>query len=170
MPPMPLWLTCGVTYHDLRRLSSVKRSFRTFGGFTLIELLVVMAILAVLAALLLPAISASKSKAKRTTCMSNLQQISLGVRMYCDDSSDVPPTLGPAAFKTNVLSLYSGYKQLTMGYVGLKGASSPLDKLFACPAQYSLSDGGFGVKIRMNQTTACTDRASRLAPRHQGRA
>jgi prepilin-type N-terminal cleavage/methylation domain-containing protein len=112
----------------------VKRRFRTSEGFTLIELLVVIAILAALAALLLPAINASKNKAKRTTCLNNLHQISLGVRMYCDDSSDTPPTLGAAALKTNILSLYSGYKRLTMNYVGLKGASSPQDKLFACPA------------------------------------
>jgi hypothetical protein len=31
-------------------------------------------------------------------------------------------------------SLYSGYKALMKTYVGLKGASSPQDKLFACPA------------------------------------
>jgi prepilin-type N-terminal cleavage/methylation domain-containing protein/prepilin-type processing-associated H-X9-DG protein len=103
-------------------------------GFTLIELLVVIAILAVLAGLLLPALSASKSRAKRTACLNNLRQVSLGVRMYCDDSSDAPPTLGAAALKTNILSLYSGYKQLTKSYVGLKGVSSQQDKLFACPA------------------------------------
>lgn len=124
----------GVTYRDVRRLIGMKRSFRTSKGFTLVELLVVIAILAVLAALLLPAISASKSKAKRTTCLNNLHQISLGVRMYSDDSNDTPPALGAAALKTNILSLYSGYKQLMRNYVGLKAASSPQDKLFACPA------------------------------------
>jgi prepilin-type N-terminal cleavage/methylation domain-containing protein/prepilin-type processing-associated H-X9-DG protein len=112
----------------------VNNRFRASKGFTLIELLATIAILALLAGLLLPAISASKSKVKRTTCLNNLQQISLGVRMYSDDSSDAPPALGAAALKTNILSLYSGYKQLTMNYVGLKGASSAQDKLFACPA------------------------------------
>lgn len=107
---------------------------RAAKGFTLIELLVSIAILALLAALLLPAIAASKGKVKRTICLNNLQQIGLGVRMYCDESSDAPPALGAAAVKTNILSLYSGYKQLTKNYVGLKGAASAQDKLYACPA------------------------------------
>ncbi len=100
-------------------------------GFTLIELLVVIAIIAILAALLFPAISAAKNYAKRTTCLNNLKQINLGVRMYSDDSSDATPS---NAAKTNSISLYSGYKNLTKSYVGLNGASSPRDALFACPA------------------------------------
>ena len=106
----------------------------TSNGFTLVELLVVMALVAALAALLLPGISVSKRQAMRATCGNNLRQISLGVRMYCDDSSDLPPALGAAALKTNILSLYSGYKQLMKSYVGLRGPSSPQEKLFACPA------------------------------------
>ena len=100
----------------------------------MIELLLVMAILGVLAALLLPAISAGKSKAQRAVCTDNLRQISLGVRMYSDDSRDAPPSLGAAGAATNILSLYSGYRQLVGNYVGVKGAASPHDKVFACPA------------------------------------
>ena len=103
-------------------------------GFTLIELLVVIAILTILAALILRAISRAKGKARRTACLNNLRQLNLGVRMYSDDSRDVSPSLGAAAAKTNILSLYSGYKQLMKNYVGLNAASSPQDKLFACPA------------------------------------
>jgi prepilin-type N-terminal cleavage/methylation domain-containing protein/prepilin-type processing-associated H-X9-DG protein len=112
----------------------MKRRLGSLNGFTLTELLVAIAVTAVLAALLLPGISTSKSQARRTTCLNNLRQISLGVRMYCDDSSDVPPAPGAAALETNILSLYSGYKQLMKNYVGLTGASSAQDKLFACPA------------------------------------
>ncbi len=105
-----------MTARSLHFQTPVNKHLKTSEGFSLIELLVTIAILALLAALLLPAISASKSKAKRTACLNNLRQISLGVRMYCDDSNDAPPALGAAALKTNILSLYSGYKQLTKNY------------------------------------------------------
>jgi len=103
-------------------------------AFTLTELLVAIAIIAILAALLFPAFNAAKAKAQRTTCMNNLRQINLGVRIYSDDSSDATPSLGIAATSTNHAPLFSGYKELMKNYVGLKGASSAQDKLFACPA------------------------------------
>ena len=103
-------------------------------GFTLVELLVAIAIIAILAALLFPTISTAKRKVKRTTCLNNVRQINLGVRMYSDDSNDASPSTGSAAASTNAVSLYSGYKALMKSYVGLNGASSPQDKLFACPA------------------------------------
>ncbi len=102
-------------------------------GFTLIELLVVIGVIVILAALLLPALKGAKAKAQRTACMNHLRQINLGVRMYSDDSQDASPS--PTGLPVNSVGpLYSGYKALMKNYVGLKGASSPQDKLFACPA------------------------------------
>ena len=98
-------------------------------AFTLAELLVVIATIGVLAALLLPALSMSKSQARSTTCMNNLHQISLGVRMYADDSSDAfPPATNrpPASF--------TAYTLLMKSYVGLTGTKPERAKLFACPA------------------------------------
>lgn len=60
-------------------------------GFTLIELLVVIAIIALLAAILFPVFSTARERARQSTCMSNLKQLSLGVLQYSSDFDDRLP-------------------------------------------------------------------------------
>jgi len=98
-------------------------------GFTLIEMLVVIAIIAILAALLFPVFCAAKDRARRTTCLNNLRQIDIGVRLYSDDSNDRSPKP-----EIGEMHMYSAYKALMKNYVGLKSTSSAQDRLFACPA------------------------------------
>jgi prepilin-type N-terminal cleavage/methylation domain-containing protein len=109
-------------------------------AFTLVELLVVIATVGILSALLMPAISRAKAKAAKTTCISNLRQINLGLRMYADDDS------GGALPITNHVS--SAYKELMKHNVGLTTLSSPDDRVFACPADQFVIDLPQNVIIR----------------------
>jgi len=60
--------------------------------FTLIELLVVTAIVAILAAMLLPALAAAREKARRTICISNLNQMAKALESYCGDYGQYFPS------------------------------------------------------------------------------
>ncbi len=62
-----------------------------FRAFTLIELLVVITIIAILAAMLLPALTKAQLKAKQTTCINGLKQLSLGTLLYLGENADTFP-------------------------------------------------------------------------------
>jgi prepilin-type N-terminal cleavage/methylation domain-containing protein len=110
-------------------------------GFTLLELLVVIAIIAILAALLLPTLSSAKARAKKAVCTNNLKQISVGIFLYAGDNNDALPVT-VITNDTPWSYQWRFFKEMTKGYVGLSGPSSPKDAVFACPADafyYTLS-------------------------------
>lgn len=61
-------------------------------AFTLIELLVVIGIIAILASLLLPAFARAKAKGYNTVCVSQLRQLGIAVRLYCEDNNNRLPS------------------------------------------------------------------------------
>lgn len=84
-------------------------------GFTLIELLVVIAIISILAAILFPVFARARENARRSSCMSNLKQISLGIMQYIQDYDEKYPMswFGRVPGQT-----YGGYLQTVAGTPG----------------------------------------------------
>jgi len=110
---------------------------RSITAFTLVELLVVIAIIGILTALLLPALNSAASHARRGNCISNIKQIDAGVMMYAADNHDTlfPFLKKPAKTKSVFyFQEWTSYVPLTGRYLCLKGTPSPLNKIFACPA------------------------------------
>ena len=83
-------------------------------GFTLIELLVVIAIIAILAAILFPVFAKAREKARQTSCLANVKQLSLGLLMYAQDYDERFPyhwihysdTIGNGYFWQDVIQPY----------------------------------------------------------------
>jgi prepilin-type N-terminal cleavage/methylation domain-containing protein/prepilin-type processing-associated H-X9-DG protein len=85
----------------------MKHRARPSSGFTLIELLVVIAIIAILAAMLLPALTRAKGQGKKISCISNIHQLSLALRMYADDSQNCfPPHTYTNLWPSRIISYY----------------------------------------------------------------
>jgi prepilin-type N-terminal cleavage/methylation domain-containing protein/prepilin-type processing-associated H-X9-DG protein len=133
-------------------------------GFTLIELLVVISIIAVLAAILFPVFAKAREKARQTTCLNNLRQITVATDLYTQDhnyqlpSSEsvwsdlalpkavlVCPTLGKgkhgygynAALSDTTASAYTAPQTTAVA-----GDSDTADRLLHTRTDYALRHGG----------------------------
>lgn len=109
-------------------------------GFTLIELLVVIAIIAILASILFPVFARARENARRTSCVSNVKQLGLGLTMYVQDYnsrypdrafwSNPPPIAWPYRCKP-CRTDNGAWKSLVQPYI-------KSNQLFTCPSDVGI--------------------------------
>ena len=114
-------------------------------AFTLIELLEVVAIIGILAAILFPVFARARENARRSSCMSNLKQMGLGMMMYVQDYDET----FPAWYYNNPSTQY--WWQLIQPY-------TKSEQLFRCPSSplagsltYQPQNGEYGINFLISR-------------------
>lgn len=121
-------------------------------GFTLIELLVVIAIIAILAGLLFPVFAQARSKARATTCISNLRQAGMAFAMYVQDYDGLfPVAVDPADRDTpQIWDAYPAFQAEIPSLPWLHEVLLPYVKsreLFHCPSDIGIYIEDFTAKL-----------------------
>lgn len=125
-------------------------------AFTLIELLIVIAIIAILAALLLPVLTRAEERARATSCLNNLRQLTLAALTYAGDNADsICPngavTMGDAGWVAGNVSGYANATDPT-NLVNIQQAIlfpyNQSVKIYACPSDLSIVDNLPGPRVR----------------------
>ncbi|MHB8997613.1 MAG: DUF1559 family PulG-like putative transporter [Armatimonadota bacterium] len=105
-------------------------------GFTLIELLVVIAIIAILAAILFPVFAKAREKARQSSCLSNVKQLSIAMLSYAQDYDEMMPranNIVPAS-STTLLDGTSANTTVNMLWMYQIVPYIKNAQVFACPS------------------------------------
>jgi prepilin-type N-terminal cleavage/methylation domain-containing protein/prepilin-type processing-associated H-X9-DG protein len=109
------------------------RTKRKSKGFTLIELLVVIAIIGILSAILFPVFARARENARRSSCMSNMKQIGLGVMMYTQDYDEHVP----ACYANNSDDSFHTFADYIEPY-------TKNSQIYRCPSDSSTHKSSYG--------------------------
>lgn len=105
-------------------------------AFSLIEVIVVIAVMALLISLLVPALQAVRSTARRLQCQSNLRQLSQGLHQYHEVHGTLPPwtiTVGVDCGNDGALTLIFPFIELPRKCDAIAGGLQRV-RLLECPA------------------------------------
>jgi len=106
-------------------------------GFTIVELIVLVAVMGLLVGLLIPALGASRQRAKAQDCAARLQQIGIATNLYLNDSGGALPQVlrvDAATGEARVSPLLFGGKRGTVARDGANqvgGGERPLNSYVA---------------------------------------
>jgi prepilin-type N-terminal cleavage/methylation domain-containing protein/prepilin-type processing-associated H-X9-DG protein len=122
-------------------------------AFTLIELLVVISIISALLAVVLPVFSASREKARQTTCLSNERQLGLAFAQYIQDNNDVFPN-GINGDADDRYWPGEGWAGQCQPYVKTTGIfACPSDPTIGTPPENAVCSFGYNINLTGNYWT-----------------
>ncbi len=139
-------------------------------GFTLLELLVVIAIVGLLVVLLLPAVNAARSAARRSQCSNNLRQLAIALNNYESARRSFPagsvsrrydpqPTTPHSFYRWSVLAQLTPFLEQTAAYNALDTSVPLYGRNFQIFAQNER-----GVAMMVPEFLCPSDRGERVHP------
>lgn len=115
---------------------SPKGRYQNISAFTRADSLVVLAVLMLLAAIVVPFLVKARSTKRQIQCTSNLRDVGGAILKYEMNNGRLPDT--EPGMKGGV---WWWYKEQVKAELGLRGPSSPADKVFACPDDRGYEEG-----------------------------